>query len=332
MTTTEPIQTREEWLAERKSGIGGSDSYGVCGLVDEFSRPYFGKTPYSVWADKMGHTEDSEETDYMARGCRAEGWLAEEYEHITGRKTRSEYKIRRHKDHPFLIASLDRIVTPEFGRERRLLEIKTSGRFDWWGPSGSGAAGVPEPYLFQVQHYLGVTGYDVADIIVALSIQDIRVYEVEPDARFIAKLQEREIKFWRDHVETGIAPETMSGDWVIAYPVDDGTRVPVVDPDERKDVESYLRLRGLKKELQGRLDALEDRIKGWIGRHRYLTMDDQVIVDWRTDQPKGKKIDLRKVQEKAPELFERLEKDFGTFPRPKRVFTVKRIKGDDGDE
>ena len=39
--------SREDWLFERKGGIGGSDAGAIIGV-----NPY--RSPYSVWADKLG--------------------------------------------------------------------------------------------------------------------------------------------------------------------------------------------------------------------------------------------------------------------------------------
>ena len=50
--------TREEWLAIRKKGIGGSDAGAICGL-----NPY--ASPMNVYLDKTTEESDSEDNEAM---------------------------------------------------------------------------------------------------------------------------------------------------------------------------------------------------------------------------------------------------------------------------
>lgn len=332
MTVAEAPPSREEWLRERRSMIGGSDSYGCVGLTDQDGKPYFGKTPFTVWQDKVGEKTDDDETPGMRNGRLLEDALARIYEETTGRTTRYAYKIRRDKEHPFLGASLDRTVVPRFGHERRLLELKTSSRRDWWGPDGSGEAGVPEPYLFQVQHYLSVTQYDVADLMVMLSPSDVRLYEIEPNVDFIKALREREVEFWRKYVETRTPPPLTPDDAIRAFPVDNGGELVVTDETEVATVQHLLTLREQRDRLAREIEALEDGVKSWLGENRYLVVDGQRVVDWMTVKPGAPKPSLKKIQHANPELWVALCKEYPEARKAYRRFTVKKVKEVSSDD
>ena len=115
--------TREQWLEERKNGIGGSDAAAILGL-----NPY--KTNVELWEEKTKRREpvDISEKDYVKYGTNAEEHLRElfkldfpEYE-----VSHQENTIIKHPTYPFLFASLDgQLVDKETG-ELGILEIKTT--------------------------------------------------------------------------------------------------------------------------------------------------------------------------------------------------------------
>lgn len=67
---------RDEWLAWRRQGIGGSDVPGILGLSSWSS-------PFSVWADKMGLLPEREETDRQRVGRAMESVIASEFHERT---------------------------------------------------------------------------------------------------------------------------------------------------------------------------------------------------------------------------------------------------------
>ena len=58
--------THDEWLALRRTGIGGSDAGAIMGVS-----PY--KGAFSVWADKMGKLPPLEDNEALRRGQRPQG-------------------------------------------------------------------------------------------------------------------------------------------------------------------------------------------------------------------------------------------------------------------
>jgi len=188
----------KEQLQERRSGIGGSDAATVLGIS-----PF--KTAYELYLDKLG--EAPEEDPNFLRESRYWGSVLEQpvsdrYAEETGYKIQKANNMIRSKEHPFMLANIDRKVV---GEEMRIgFEAKTAARADGWGESGSNE--IPAYIMCQVQHYLAVTGYDVWDLAVLIGNRDFRMYRINPIQDIIDQLIEAETEFW-DRVENKVAPE-----------------------------------------------------------------------------------------------------------------------------
>ena len=61
--------SREEWLAHRRNGIGGSDAAAVVGMSEYTS-------PYMLWCDKTGRSKETEETEALRQGRDLEEYVA----------------------------------------------------------------------------------------------------------------------------------------------------------------------------------------------------------------------------------------------------------------
>jgi putative phage-type endonuclease len=195
-------ESHEEWLAIRRTGIGGSDAPAVVGL-----NPY--ATAYDVYLDKRQEREpvDLSQNAAVRWGNRLEDAIAEEYSEQTGRVVHRVKRVLRRRDRPYLIASLDRRVVGD----SRGLEIKTAGAHmaGDWGESGTDH--IPEQYLVQVQHYMAVTGYASFDVAVLIGGRDFRIFVVDRDEELIASMMDPLAEFWR-RVEAGEPPAVSTPD------------------------------------------------------------------------------------------------------------------------
>lgn len=87
--------THDEWLLDRRKGIGGSDVATILGLNKW-------KSPYQLWLEKTGqigleHTES--EPAYW--GNVLEEVVAKEFQERTGKKVRRRNQVFEHPLHPF---------------------------------------------------------------------------------------------------------------------------------------------------------------------------------------------------------------------------------------
>ncbi len=251
-------QGSPEWLAARQRGIGGSDAPVVIG-----ESPY--KSPYLLWAEKVGLVAPAPENEAMAWGRRLEPLVAAAYTEATGRRLRRVTRLLRSRERPWQLASIDREVVGE----RRLVEIKTTRSSRW-----DGADPVPGDVLAQVEHYLSVTGYEVADVAVLIGGSDLRIIEVGRDDAYIRDLVELEADFMH-RVETRTAPpldgsEATRRTLGRLYPVDDGTELAAT-------TETNLLLADLR-EARERASAAADRAATLENAVRSVMGDASLLV------------------------------------------------------
>jgi putative phage-type endonuclease len=188
----------EAQLEERRTGVGGSDAATILGI-----NPFV--SAYELYLDKLGKAPPEDE-DFL-KASRYWGSILEEpvckaYADETGYKVQKANQMIRSKEHPFMIAHIDRKVV---GQDRRIgFEAKTAVWKEGWGETGSDE--IPPYIMCQVQHYLAVTKYDVWDLGVLIGNRDFRTYRINPIQEIIDQLVEAETEFW-DRVQAKVAPD-----------------------------------------------------------------------------------------------------------------------------
>ncbi len=202
--------TREEWLEERKKGIGGSDA-----AVIVNKNPYPNRNTILLWEEKTRRREtpDISDNPYVKYGTEMEAILRESFR-IKNPKYEvyhEEYSIIRHPKYPFLFASLDGTLVDKETGEIGVLEIKTSSMKNS-SAQEKWKENIPDHYFCQVLHYLNVTGYSFAKVFAELNYgedyQATRTYTItranfEEDIKYLEK---EEIRFWKEYVEKDIRP------------------------------------------------------------------------------------------------------------------------------
>ena len=211
MVTIETFPNREEWLKNRRHGIGGSDIAAVIGV-----NPFMSNI--DLWEIKTGKKEqaDISENPRVAYGTQAEKYLRGlfELDHPEYEVFYSEYNSVRNDRYPWALASLDG-TTREIATGRKgVLEIKTTeimSASDWdkWKDR------IPQNYFCQVLYYMAVTESEYADLRAAIkftsaegdkriTIRDyhIEIADVEDDMNYLMFEGEH---FW-DCVEKKICP------------------------------------------------------------------------------------------------------------------------------
>jgi len=163
-------QRSPEWFALRADGITATDVSVIAGY-----NPY--KTPYQLWAEKLGKYEPEPVGPAAIRGILLENTVAEFYEMETGRELRRSNGIVRLKQIPWVMASLDRTIVGEEG----LVEIKTSTSPRW-------SLSVPPEVAAQVQWQMFVTGAPWVDVAVLLGGLVFRIERVKADWKYQAEL------------------------------------------------------------------------------------------------------------------------------------------------
>lgn len=196
---------REQWLEERKTGIGASDASAVVGM-----NPY--KSNTELWEEKTGlrEAEDIGHKPYVKYGIEAEAPLRKLFaldypQYIVRYKS---FDVRRNKQYPFIFATLDGALTERDTKRKGVLEVKTteilkSMQYEKWKDK------IPDNYYIQVLHQLLATDFSFAVLKAQLKTDyggDIRLNtrhyfiersDVQDDLDYLLK---EEVQFWNINV------------------------------------------------------------------------------------------------------------------------------------
>lgn len=193
----------EQWLAERRKGIGASEMPCVlgCGFA----------SAYALWLAKRGEIPDPfDDNESMFWGRVLEPAIIEGYRQRTGRWAMRAGRLLRSKAHPWALATLDAwtsIGTPGRPAEHHPLEVKNWSIFaaDQW------EHGAPEGYLIQAHQQMLVTGTRRATVAVLLGGQKLAWQDVERDEQTIRKIIYHGERFWQ-MVQSGEEPPVDDSD------------------------------------------------------------------------------------------------------------------------
>ena len=289
----------EEWLISRRRGIGGSDVAKVLGLSKYSS-------PYQIWMDKTGKIEiDTSETSEAAYwGQQMEEVVAKEFEKRTGKKVRVSNKIYFHKDYPFLLANVDRIVVGEDA----ILECKTASEYlkdAWEGDE------IPIAYLAQVQHYLNVLNKKKAYIACLIGGNKFVWKEIQRDDELIEQMTERLVDFWENNVLADVAPPVYSKDYL-----DNSIEL---NKKQIQDITDLIELKQYQSDIETQIKTIENRLKEALGKGN-ATYGNSVVyrISWKTQTKKT--VDSKLLKSDYPDIYEKVANT-----SVNKRFTIKEI-------
>lgn len=303
--------SREEWLAWRRTGIGGSDAAAVIGLNPFRSR-------IEVYADKMGMMPEKEDTESMRLGRDLEDYVAQRFCEETGKKVRRNNFMWCHDEHRCMIADVDR----EIIGENAGLECKTTQA---WGGKVIMKGEIPLTYYVQCMHYMAVMGYDRVYLAVLIFGKGFFHFTIERDEDEIAALVAAEAAFWRDHVQAGISPDP-DGSQSAEQAVDAiwGNRAQedeLLMFDFSNDMRELCDLAAAEKEIKRRKDAIKQRLQAALGEHM-VGSSDRYVITWRPQERSS--IDSRRLYRERPDIYREYLTTSST-----RIFKIKEIENDD---
>lgn len=181
--------TREAWLAQRRTGVGGSDAAIACGL-----HPYV--SARELYYDKTGEVIfEREDTERMQMGRALEDAIASVFAERYDVKLR-RHAMRRHPRYPWMIGNPDRLIEGA----RIGLEIKNvdalAYRFGQWGEPDTDE--IPEPYLLQCLHYAMIFDFREWHLAALVGGNTLKRYIVRRnDDELEALLIDGEHDFWQ---------------------------------------------------------------------------------------------------------------------------------------
>ena len=315
------------WLAARTKGIGGSDIGAICG-VSPFS------SARQIYLKKTGQYEESIEPSNAAKermhfGHLLEPIVADEY---ANRELDNEkYRLVEvdatfcHKDYPWALANIDRLIVEvikqENGEEELkpvgILECKTTSEYmkDEW-ENGD----ILTSYIYQLNWYLWILGLDMGAFACLVGGNKFFAYTVYRNDELINEtLLPKGKDFWYNNVLALCEPEMQSTDTEFAnstYSEVIKNSEITLDDDETNELagvvfECKAKIKELECTMKEAQNRLKDRLKeNEIGYCRDYT------IKWspRTQT----RVDTNLLRDKYPEIYEACKKTTSF-----RVMTVK---------
>jgi len=301
--------SREDWLEYRKRGIGGSDAAAVLG-VSRF------KSPFAVYCDKTMDLPDVS-SPVMEMGTRLEEYVAELFSRESGLKVARRNRTYTSKEHPCMLANIDRWVVGD----KAGLECKTTTKYSWHGWD---EGDVPPEYYWQCMHYMAVLGLDHWYLAVLFRDNgEFRWYRMERDEALVKQLIAEEEAFWERVLKRD--PPPASGLDSETELINDLYPAEKVSPDtaDLSGIATMVQSRAdLDREIKERkkvLDSLDQEIKRVMGETQEA-ISGRYIVSWKPAQRTS--VDSKKLLREYPQIYAAV-----STTTSYRTFSVKEAKG-----
>ena len=240
--------SRDEWLAYRRKGIGGSDAAAVLGIS-----PF--RTARDLYFDKLGFSIEADEENWVAleMGRLLEPLVAEVFARKTELRVYQRKVMLQHPQYPWMLADLDYLVDlPDGGTA--ILECKTTAshaRENWWY---NDKEIVPVYYESQGRHYMSVMNISrVYFCCLCMDSRDAVIRCIDRDMAYEEELIALEQAFWREHVLAKTPPPyTEDGDLILKSlqrlygPSNKDAPPVVITPPQFTKVQQFLQLQEKK--------------------------------------------------------------------------------------
>ncbi|WBF79005.1 RecE-like exonuclease [Arthrobacter phage Bolt007] len=252
---------REEWLAARLEGIGGSEASVLLGLNKYATR-------WGLWLEKTGRRKDDRQAnEAMYWGSAMEPILRKRFVEDTGIAVRSA-GLHRSKRYPFMQVTVDGLTA-----DGGIFESKTAS--SWAAGDDWDDDGIPDHAAIQVQHGLAVTGRSHAWIVGLLDGRDWQVRGPIPrNEELITLLIEEETRFWTENVLGDVEPAVVAGSLEEVkghYHPGDPEAAYVMSEEELRGYEA--RIKGYKsaaKTAEDAAKAVEAELRARVGEATYI--------------------------------------------------------------
>ena len=280
---------RDQWLALRRTGIGGTDAAAILGLS-----PW--SSPLDVWLDKTGRAvprpSDPDRDDLLFLGNALEPAIAAMYERKTGRrlfKPEEDFGIVRHPAFPMILGTPDRLVVGE----PRGVELKSEVPFlDRFGDPGTDE--VPDFYVAQCAVYMAVNNFDAWDIALLHGGSKFGIYTLERSRAVENELLDVLVAWWERHVVQDVQPPIDGSDSATRYlaqkfvqnfePLADATaweeKLAIELGEKRKDFDAIEEAKAkLENEIREAI-GFRDGIRGSFGKVTWKRSKDSTTTDF----------------------------------------------------
>jgi putative phage-type endonuclease len=286
--------SREEWLAWRNKGIGGSDVSVICGI-----NKY--KSAVELWMEKTGQIQPKESGEAAYWGTILEPLVREEFIKRSGLKVNIVKSILKHPTHDFMLANLDGIVKDSFSKDC-IFEAKTASAYkqEQW------LNGIPEEYMLQVQHYMAVTGYEKSYVAALIGGNTFIYHEIARDDELIDMIIKLEEHFW--NCVTTNTPPSLDGSKASTellnrlYPISNSNH-QIILPDEARDlIMQYDISKEQEKQATEMKEEAANKLRALLGKNEAGVIDDRTVI-WKSISTR--KFDSKALQQNMPDIYDK---------------------------
>ncbi|MBD3321788.1 MAG: hypothetical protein GF350_11895 [Chitinivibrionales bacterium] len=281
---------REEWLALRKKGIGGSDISAIAGL-----NPW--RSAIDVFLDKTNRVPSTPDNPKMMWGRILEDPVARQYAQETGKKIAKVNAMLQHPEHDFALVNLDRIAR---NGTTGALEVKTTGWANDWAENN-----IPDHYYCQVIWEMGVSGLPWAQFATLIAGQDLVIPDVinfpEESWNTLLSMAER---FWHDNVLKDVPPPpdenpATKDAYKLLYP-EVLEQTVKIGPELEKLIKERQKLADVEKRAKSNRATIDSQILATMKTAKWAVGQDYKVTRvLKTSQ----KFNSKKFKEAHPDLF-----------------------------
>ena len=303
MITKIRTNSRDEWLAERKKSLGGSDMGAVLGMNSYTS-------PMAVWMDKTGRLPEKEQTEWMRLGTDLEDYVAQRFCDASGLKVIKDNTTWRNDKYPHLHMNPDRrVVGQKAGFEAKIVSQLNEKKYR--------GGEFPDSYYAQVVTYLCVSEFDRWYLGALILGEGLRIYQMtripndtKPDWCVASVyVDDEELKalgntaenFWT-YVETDTPPPAdghpKTGEALFAlYPNSNDSSIGIGAFE--KDLDDYFRLKEQLDNIASTIDGIANRIKAHL-QECERGEGERYKVSWKTQCRKT--FDVSRFSKEHPDV------------------------------
>ena len=299
-STVTQSDDEDAWLKARTKGIGGSDVGAICG-VSPFT------SARQVYLSKTGQFQDALKPGDAAKermhfGHMLEPVVADEYARRTGAKLVTVNATLQHKDYPWALANIDRLIVDDEGKPIGILECKTTSEYndeDW------SEGELLLSYLYQLNWYMWVMDIKQGAIACLVGGNKFYYYDVYRNDELLNETIIPAVKsFWFDNVLALKEPEMQAADTEFANTtysaVVKNSEVALEDDVANDLAKTIFDCKAQIKELTATMEEAQNRIKDRLKDHEIGYTRDYTIK-W---SPRSQvRVDTDKLKTTFPEIY-----------------------------
>lgn len=304
-STVKQEDDEEGWLKARTRGIGGSDVGAICG-VSPFT------SARQIYLNKTGQFQEALKPSDAAKermhfGHMLEPIVADEYSQRTGNKVVAVNATLVHKDHPWALANVDRLIVDDDGKPIGVLECKTTSEYmneEW--ESGE----ILMSYIYQLNWYLWILGLEKGAFACLVGGNKFYYYDVFRNDELLENtIIPAAEKFWFENVLALKEPEMQATDTDFANSIYStvvkNSEITLPDDETNELAHTVFECKAKIKELEKIMAEAQNRIKDRLQDNEIGYTKDYTIK-W---SPRSQvRVDTDKLKTEFPEIYAQVQK------------------------